>query len=77
MADYAQQTQISGMLTALCPTCGAIMNKVIRRADLEAIRAKVDVTITQADARLVSPTDTLPNVNSDKDAETHVKAQSK
>ncbi len=77
IADYTHQTLTSGMLTALCPTCCGIMNKVIRRADLDVIRAKIDVTIRQADARLVSPTEPLPNVTLDKDAETHAKAHSK
>ena len=56
-ADYTQQSVTSGMLKALCPDCGSIINKVIRRADLEAIRAKIEVTIQQADPRLVSPND--------------------
>ena len=77
MADYVHQTQTSGLLTALCPTCSTIMNKVIRRADLDVIRAKVDVTIKQADARLVSLTKPLPNVTLEKDAETLGQAQPK
>ena len=35
-----QASPTTGMLKALCPACGSIINKVVRRADLEAIRAK-------------------------------------
>lgn len=53
MADYKQQSQSSGMLTGLCPCCGTLMNKVVARVDLEAIRAKLDVTVQQAHPTLV------------------------
>ena len=49
MADYSQQTAMTGMITALCPACSALMQKVIRRVDLEAIRAKLDVTVDGED----------------------------
>jgi len=52
MADYQHQTATTGMLVGLCPNCEAVMNKVVRRCDLEAIRAKIDVTIQQASPRL-------------------------
>lgn len=45
IADYTQQTPDSGRLTGLCPACGALMHKVVKRADLEAIRAKIEVTV--------------------------------
>jgi hypothetical protein len=53
-AEYTQATPTTGMLTALCPSCASIMNKVVRRADLEAIRAKIEVAVQQANPRLVS-----------------------
>lgn len=56
-ADYTQQTATTGMLSALCPVCECVMNKVVRRADLEAIRAKIEVTVQQAGPRLVSRAD--------------------
>ena len=40
-ADYTQLTPTTGMLSALCPDCDCIINKVVRRFDLEAIRAKM------------------------------------
>lgn len=53
-AEYTQTTPKTGMLKALCPSCDRIINKVVRRTDLEAIRAKIEVTVQQANARLVS-----------------------
>jgi excisionase family DNA binding protein len=75
MADYTQQTPETGMLAGLCPECGALMNKVVRRADLEAIRAKLEVTIQQASPRLVSRTDPRSNVTLKKERQSHGKAQ--
>lgn len=72
-ADYRQQTPVTGMMSALCPACGSIMNKVIRRADLEAIRAKIEVTIQQADPRLVSLGEAPSNVTFNGEARPHVK----
>lgn len=74
-ADYIQQTPESGRLTALCPECGSLMNKVVRRADLEAIRAKIEVTIQKASPRLVSLETPHSNVTFTNEAETHGKAQ--
>ena len=77
IADYAQQTPTTGMLTALCPTCGSLMNKVVRRADLEAIRAKFNVTIQKGSPRLMSRADAPLNVTFKEEAETYAKAQRK
>ncbi len=55
LADYVHQSPTSGMLTALCPSCGCLMHKVISRASLEAIRAKIEVTIQRADPRISVP----------------------
>ena len=74
-ADYAQLTATTGMLSALCPACECVMNKVVRRVDLEAIRAKIEVTVQQADQRLVSRTDTPLNVTFNDEAQTHAKAR--
>ena len=74
-ADYTQQTATTGMLSGLCPTCECVINKVVRRADLEAIRAKVEVTVQQADPRLVSRTDAPLNVTFTDEDQTHVKAR--
>ncbi|UUV05881.1 helix-turn-helix domain-containing protein [Ruegeria sp. YS9] len=76
IADYTQQTATSGLLSALCPTCGNIMNRAVRRADLDAIRAKIQVTIQKANTRLVSPAEPPLNVTLEEDRKTHVKKHS-
>lgn len=75
MADYTQQTTDTGQLTGLCPACGALMHKVIRRADLEAIQAKLEVTVQQASPRLVSLAEPRSNVTFERERQTHGKAQ--
>jgi excisionase family DNA binding protein len=75
MADYVQQTATAGMLTAICDTCGTLIHKAVKRSDLKAIRAKLDVTIQTADARIVSRTDAPSNVTFATGAQTHAKAQ--
>ena len=74
-AEYTQQTPTTGMLKALCPSCGCILHKVVKRADLEVIRAKIEVTVQQANPRLVSPVEPCSNDNSTQEARTCGKAQ--
>jgi len=74
-ADYTQKAPSTGMLTALCPMCGSVINKIIRRADLETIRAKIEVTIQQADPRIVSHTDAPLNVTLESEDQSNVKAR--
>lgn len=73
-AEYTQATPTTGMLKALCPSCASIMNKVVRRADLEAIRAKIEVAVQQANPRLVSLPAAPLNDTSAKEAQTDGKA---
>ncbi|WP_044036847.1 helix-turn-helix domain-containing protein [Octadecabacter arcticus] len=73
-AEYTQATPTTGMLKALCPSCASIMNKVVRRADLEAIRAKIEVAVQQANPRLVSLPAPPLNDTSAKEAQTDGKA---
>lgn len=75
MADYMQQTPETGRLTGLCPECGSLMHKVVRRTDLEAIRAKIEVAVQKASPRLVSPADTRSNVTMQQEGQTHGKTQ--
>ena len=75
IADYVQQTSETGRLIALCPICGALMSKIVRRADLEAIRSKIDVTIQPASPRIVSPAEPHSFVPLTQEPETHGKAQ--
>ncbi|XOY56372.1 MAG: hypothetical protein ACMUJK_01160 [Rhodobacterales bacterium] len=73
-AEYTQVTPTTGMLKALCPSCGSIVNKVVRRADVEAIRAKIEVTVQQANPRLVSQPAPPLNDTSAMEAKTDDKA---
>lgn len=75
VADYVQQSTTGGMLSAICDTCQTVMHKAIKRTDLEAVRAKLDVTIQTADPRLVSRVDTPSNVILSAGGQTHAKAQ--
>lgn len=74
-AEYTQASPTTGMLKALCPACGSIVNKVVRSADLVAIRAKLEVTVQQATPRLVSLPVPRSNDTSAKEAQTNGKAQ--
>lgn len=75
IADYVQQTADSGRLTGLCPACGALMHKVVRRTDLEKIKAKIEVTVQRAPPRLVSRIDPHSNVTFARERQNHGKAQ--
>ena len=75
IADYNHLTHVTGRLTALCPDCGCLMHKIVRRSDLEAVRAKIDLTVQKAHPRLVSRADTISNVTLSQEPETHGKAQ--
>lgn len=72
-AEYTHQSPTTGRLTALCRACGTVMNKMIRRADLEAIQAKIEVAFQQASPRLVSLSDPSSEVTSQKEDQTHAK----
>lgn len=73
-ADYTQNTPTTGMLSALCPNCECVINKIVRQSDLDAIRARIEVTIQQADTRLVPLHDTPLNVTFSEESQSHVKA---
>lgn len=74
-ADYTQLTPTTGMLSAFCPICECVINKVVHRADLETIRAKIEVTIQQGSPRLVSQSDAPLNVTFSREPQNHVKAR--
>ena len=75
IADYIHQTPSSGQLIGLCPSCGSLMHKIVKRKDLETIRAKIEVTIQQAHPRLVSRDDPPSSVTFREEAAPHGKAQ--
>jgi hypothetical protein len=63
------------MLSAICPDCENMMHKVVRRADLDTIRTRIEVSVRQADPRIVSRTDPLPDVTFTEEPEGHVKTR--
>ena len=75
MADYSQTTATAGKLTAFCAVCDTLVYKVVKRSQLEEIRAKIEVTIQPAPATLVSAGAAPSNVTLSKEVKTHVKAQ--
>lgn len=74
MAEFTLETATVGNLAALCPDCFAVMNRKLRRSDLEAVRSRIEVTVTQAAPTLVSREDPPDNVTYETEAKPHVKA---
>lgn len=52
MAEYISLTASTGNLRAICPTCGTMMHKRVRRDVLSALGSILDVTIAEAPSRL-------------------------
>lgn len=72
LADFTLTRHGAGALMGLCPKCGAAMHKAVRRADLETIRAQLDVHIRTAQPRIVGSTDAPLTVDFGKEVGTHV-----
>lgn len=75
MADYVHETATAGQLKALCPECSTIMNKKVRRSDLDAIRARIEVTVQPPAPRIVSLEEPRETVTFRTEDQTHAKAQ--
>ncbi len=75
MVDFHLKTSTTGTLIGICPDCGRLMHRIIRRADLGQIRAQLDVTISKAVPRLVGPDVPLETVTFKQEAQTHGKTQ--
>jgi hypothetical protein len=63
VADYLPVTEKFGKLTAICPVCEHMMNRLVSMAKLEHVRGKLVIAFPQA-LRRVSESD-QPTVNSD------------
>lgn len=63
MLDYQAFTALSGNLKAMCDTCGAMMHRRIRFADLPAKMPGMEVQVTQGLRRLKGSFS--PSLNSD------------
>ena len=63
MVEYEPVTESLGNLMALCPDCGALMNRRVGLAQLEQIRGQMDITMPQAPRHICESTQ--PSVNRD------------
>ena len=63
MAEYAPVTEKFGNLVAICPDCGAIMNRRVSLARIGQMRGGMDISFPQALEHLVESA--KPTVNSD------------
>lgn len=63
MAEYFPVTQKFGNLTAICPDCDAIMNRLVSLAKIDEFRGKMDISFSEAQRHLIEST--KPSVNSD------------
>jgi hypothetical protein len=52
IAEYIVLTASSGNLRAICPVCGSLMHRRTSAAQLELLRAQLEVTIVEASPRL-------------------------
>jgi Helix-turn-helix domain len=63
MAEYVPVTEKFGNLVAICPDCGAIMNRRVSLARIGQMRGGMDISFPQALEHLVERA--KPTVNSD------------
>jgi hypothetical protein len=61
MAEFVLLTPVIGNLRGICPACGTMMHKRMKRTALETIGAILDVTIAQAIRHLSEPNELSPN----------------
>jgi excisionase family DNA binding protein len=67
MVDYVARNGASGNLTALCDTCGTVMNRRARLVSLPDIMPNLVVQIREAEPRLVGRAAPSPNCDKGKD----------
>ena len=63
IADFRMKTATTGVIMGICPDCDRLMNRIIRRSQLDQFRAVLDVTVQKAVAGIVgedSPRVTVP-----------------
>lgn len=64
MAEFRLTAGGCGQLIGICPSCDRLMHKAVRRSELERIRSVLDVTIRQAQPRIVGDPDVPVSVAS-------------
>ncbi len=75
MADFRLKAPTHGTLTGLCPVCGRLMHRALRRADLEVTSAILDVAVQKAMTRLMGKTEAPSTVTFGAESRDHVKTQ--
>lgn len=75
MAEFHLKAGTSGQLIGICPACDRFMHKAVSRSDLDRIRAVLEVTIRQAQPRMVGDSDAPVSVTFEQTGEEHVKKQ--
>jgi hypothetical protein len=63
MVDFLPRTATSGDLEGICPDCGTMLYRRVRRDALEAVGAGLDVTIREAGVRIRQRNE--PSLNDD------------
>jgi hypothetical protein len=63
MVDYLPRTATSGDLQGICPDCNTLLYRRVNCAAIEAVRAGLDVTITEATCAITQREE--PSVNHD------------
>lgn len=75
MVDFAPSTATSGNLEGICPDCGIMLYRRVNIAKVEAIRAGLDVTMREADGRLMQRKEPTLNRDSEQQPFDHANAQ--
>jgi MerR HTH family regulatory protein len=52
MVEYVHLTEARGNLRGICPTCDRLIHRVVSRAQIEAVRGKLNVTFTEPSPRI-------------------------
>jgi hypothetical protein len=69
MAECVVTSDTTGTLQAICPDCGRMIYRRVNPQKLNTVRGELDVTITQARARIAETA--RPNVNCDSSERGH------
>jgi excisionase family DNA binding protein len=71
MAEFQMQSQTKGVLSGICPVCDRLMHRFLRRADLDAMRTILDVTLRPAVTGIVGVEDPAASVPYKQARQTH------
>lgn len=71
MAEFIPLTNVIGNLRGICPLCGTLMHKRMKREALELIGGILDLTFAQAIPHLSEPNNPSPNDALPTERQTH------